>query len=121
MQTPKRGDIWIVQLDPTMGSEIKKTRPAVVVSNNTNNEYSDTATVVPITSSTGTIYPFEISILSGEGGLKYDSNAKANQIRTVDKHRLTELIGFLSDKKVVELERAIAVHLDLGSHGLSKS
>lgn len=113
MKTPKRSEIWIVQLDPTIGSEISKMRPAIIISNNINNEYSDTITVIPITSSSQTIYPFEIFLKAGDGGLKYDSKAKANQIRTIDKRRLVEMIGSLSMDKISELESAIAIHLDL--------
>jgi len=113
MEIPKRGEIWVVQLDPAIGSEIKKTRPAIIMSNNINNEHSDTVTVIPITSSTQTIYPFEIVLHAGEGGLKYESKAKANQIRTIDKRRLVEVMGAISAEKISALEHALALHLDL--------
>jgi mRNA interferase MazF len=113
MKIPKRGEIWIVNLDPTTGSEIKKTRPAVIVSNDVNNKHSDTVTVIPVTSSTPKIYPFEVALPAGEAGLKHDSKAKANQIRTIDKRRLVHLIGSISESKISELEHAIAVHLDM--------
>jgi mRNA interferase MazF len=111
MKIPKRGEIWIVNLDPTIGSEIRKTRPAIILSNNINNEYANTVTVIPVTSATKKIYPFETFIPAGEVGLKKDSKAKANQIRTVDKLRLVQSIGSLSDDKVTEIVRAVGIHL----------
>ena len=114
MKTPKRGEIWIVNLDPTVGSEISKKRPAVIISNDINNVNADTVTVIPVTSSTQKIYPFEIALPAGVGGLKHDSKAKANQIRTIDKRRLTQSIGTLAAKDMAELERAISIHLDMG-------
>lgn len=113
MKFPKRGDIWLVNLDPAIGSEIKKTHPAVILSNDINNEYADTVTVIPVTSASEKIYPFETLLLVGEGGLKQNSKAKANQIRTVDKKRLVRLIGSLPESKISELEYAVAVHLDM--------
>jgi mRNA interferase MazF len=63
MKTPKRGEIWVVNLDPTVGSEISKKRPAVIISNDINNVNADTVTVIPVTSSTQKIYPcFEQSV-----------------------------------------------------------
>jgi len=117
MRTPKRGDIWIVNLDPAIGSEIKKTRPSVIISNDVNNEHANTVTVIPVTSVTEKIYPFEIRIPAGESGLKQDSKAKANQIRTIDKQRLIRSIGFLSPQSISKLEKAIAVHLDMPVEG----
>jgi mRNA interferase MazF len=117
MKIPKRGDIWVVNLDPAVGSEIKKTRPAVIISNDINNKHANTVTVVPVTSVTDKIYPFEILIPAGESGLKQDSKAKANQIRTIDKQRLIRSVGFLSPVKISELENAIAVHLDMPGAG----
>ena len=58
MDFPKRGEIWVVSLEPVIGHEIGKTRPALVISNNRNNQFADTITVLPITSKTEKIYPF---------------------------------------------------------------
>lgn len=108
----KRGAVYLVRLDPVLGSEIGKMRPAVVVSNDINNSYADTVTVVPITSSfTEKLYPFEIAIAAGEGGLPKDSRAKANQIRTVDKKRLHKYAGVIPGERMQELEAAILLHL----------
>ena len=84
----KKGDIIWADLNPTIGGEINKIRPVIIVSNNINNQYSDTVTILPITSSVNKIYPFEVLLKAEEGNLKNDSKIKANQIRTIDKKRL---------------------------------
>lgn len=109
----KRGGIYLVRLDPVLGSEIGKTRPAVVVSNELNNRHADTVTLVPITSSVDKVYPFEVLISAGEGGLSKESKAKANQIRTVDKKRLHKYSGELTARKIAEIETAILLHLGI--------
>lgn len=108
----KRGDIYWVRLDPVEGSEIGKIRPTVVISNDINNELADTVTIVPITSSVGKVYPFEVLIYKGTANLAEDSKAKANQIRTVDKRRLKNLIGTVPAKILGEIEGAVKIHLD---------
>jgi len=112
MELIKRGDIYWVNLDPIEGSEIGKTRPAVVISNNINNELADTVTILPVTSSAGKIYPFEVFIPRGMTNMPGDSKSKANQIRTVDKKRIKSLIGTLPDTILKEIERAVKIHLD---------
>ncbi len=108
----KRGDIYWVKLDPVEGSEIGKIRPAVVISNDINNELADTVTIVPITSSVGKVYPFEVLIRKGTANLAEDSKAKANQIRTVDKRRLKNLIGTLPPAILEQIWNAVKIHLD---------
>ncbi len=110
-----RGQIYWVQLDPTIGSEIKKTRPALVISNNANNHASSTVTVLPITSQTTTIYPFEVLLPAGTGGIKNTSKAKANQIRTVDKRRLSALpLGTVLEPEILQnVNNALKIHLDI--------
>ena len=105
----KRGDIYWVKLDPIEGVEIGKTRPAAVISNNINNELADTITVLPITSSVGKVYPFEVFIPKGIAKLPEDSKVKANQIRTVDKKRIKDLIGILPDTILSEIEKAVMI------------
>ena len=109
----KRGEIYWVQLDPVVGSEIGKVRPALVVSNDHNNELAGTVTLVPISSSTGKIYPFEVFLKKGAAGLAGDSKAKANQVRTVDKTRLRNLIGAVPGGVMELVERALKLHLDM--------
>lgn len=108
----KRGDIYWVKLDPTEGSEIGKTRPAVVISNDINNELADTVTILPITSKVEKVYPFEVFIPKGTTNLADASKAKANQIRTVDKKRVKSLIGKIPLTILKEIEKAVKVHLD---------
>ena len=109
----KRGTIYWVDFNPVKGSEIGKIRPAVVVSNNINNQYNATVTVVPVSSTVSKIYPVEVFLSKGEANLQNDSKAKADQIRTVDKRRLGNEIGKLSSSKIEELESAILIHLNI--------
>jgi mRNA interferase MazF len=88
----KRLDVWLVNLDPTIGSEIKKTRPAVIVSPDELNEHLNTVTVVPLT--TGRAYPFRIATkVKGKDGV-----AAVDQVRTVDKRRLVRRIASIRGK-----------------------
>ncbi len=109
----KRGEIYWVNLDPSIGFEIKKTRPALVVSNDLNNVHAQTVTVLPLTTSTERVYPFETLLASGAFGNKESCKAKADQIRTVDKRRLGKLIGALSRELMLQVEEAVRLHLDL--------
>ncbi|NIP39263.1 MAG: type II toxin-antitoxin system PemK/MazF family toxin [Candidatus Dadabacteria bacterium] len=108
-----RGDVWLDSLDPIIGSEIGKTRPAIVISNDINNKYSKTVTLISITSSTSKIYPFEVLLPKGSGKLAKDSKAKCNQVRTVDKRRLVKKTGNLPKSLIKELENAIIIHLGI--------
>lgn len=110
----KRGEIYWAELSPTLGSEISKLLPVLIVSNNINNEFAATVTILPITSKTERIYPFEVVLHSGEGNIQSDSKIKANQIRTIDKIRLGEFIGNISESKMKVVEQAIIVHLSIG-------
>jgi len=110
---PKRGEVFLVCLDPTVGSEINKTRPALVISNDINNQFSDTVTVIPITSTVEKVYPFEIFLSSGEAGLSKNSKAKCNQIRTIDKMRLIKSLGQVNPQKFKEIEEALLIHLGM--------
>lgn len=110
---PKRGQIWQVSLEPVEGHEIGKTRPALVISNDKNNEYSSTVTLIPITASIGKIYPFEVFISRQDSGLQLDSKIKCNQIRTVDKLRLLKYAGGLSVEILKKVEEALLIHLGI--------
>ena len=110
---PERGEIYLVCLDPTIGSEINKTRPALVISNNINNKVADTVTVIPITSNVEKVFPFEVFFPSKETGLSKNSKAKCNQVRTIDKRRLIKLLGKIPDEKVKEVEAALCIHLGM--------
>lgn len=108
-----KGEIYQADLNPTVGNEISKTRPVLIVSNDINNQYAATVTVIPITSTTEKIYPFEVLLPKGEASLMNDSKAKANQIRTIDKLRLKRQFGKISEEKLTEIERAILIHLEI--------
>ena len=110
----RRGGLYVAALDPVVGREISKTRPVVVVSNDKNNQFSGTVTVLPITSKKlQRIYPFEVFLPKGIGNLPKDSKAKADQIRTLDKARLVKEIGKLDQKEIDEIDKAMKVHLGL--------
>jgi mRNA interferase MazF len=112
--TIKRGEVYLANLDPVVGREIAKTRPVVVVSNDVNNEFAGTITILPITSgSLEKIYPFEVSLPQGTANLPKDSKAKANLIRTLDRTRIVKLIGELPKDILVRIDKAIMLHLDL--------
>lgn len=84
----KRGDIYWANLDPTIGGEISKKRPVLIIKKNKNNQFATTVTILPITSNVEKIHPFEVFVKAKEGNLRKDSKVKANEIRTIDKKRL---------------------------------
>ena len=85
----RRGDIYFAQLDPTLGADIQKTRPVVIVSNDSANRASSLVTIVPLSSNTSRVFPFEVLLTSEATGLNKDSKAMAQQLRTLDKARLS--------------------------------
>jgi mRNA interferase MazF len=104
-----RGEIWWVEFEPAIGSEIKKTRPAVIVSNNAANRNLTRVIVIPLTSSIGNIYPGEAIIkINGK-----ESKAMADQIMAADKTRLKNYLGKLLKKDMLLLEDAIKIQLAL--------
>jgi mRNA interferase MazF len=111
---PRYGDIYDVNLDPVVGSEIGKRRPALIVSNDINNEHSETVTVLPVTGQPAKKeYPFEVLVPKGVAGLTVASRIKANQIRTVDKRRLINFRGALPSQYLPRVEKALKTHLGL--------
>ena len=105
----KRGEVWWVEFDPSVGSEIKKTRPAVIVSNDAANRNLARVVVVPLTSNTGRLYPGEAVVTVGG----QSSKAMADQIMAADKSRLKTQLGTLSKIDMLAVEDAIKVHLAL--------
>jgi len=98
----KRFEVWLVNLDPTVGSEIKKTRPAVIVSPDDLNTHLQTVVVVPLT--TGRSYPFRVATrVQGKPGV-----AAVDQLRTVDKRRLVKRISTLRAKTAERILSALA-------------
>ncbi len=111
---PRYGDIYEVNLDPVVGAETGQRRPALVVSNDVNNEFSQTVTVLPVTSQPARkIYPFEVLVPKGIAGLTADSRVKANQVRTVDKRRLVSFKGSLPSQYLPQVEKALRIHLNM--------
>jgi mRNA interferase MazF len=109
MQTLKRGDVWWVSFETSVGGEIRKTRPAVIVSNNAANAVLNRVVIVPLTSRTAKVYPSEVLVqLDGKR-----AKAMANQITTAAVERVQSRIGALSPADVRGVEDAILQHLGI--------
>ena len=113
MASIRRGEIFLVNFDPTVGAEAKKTRPALVVSNNVNNAHSPIISISPITSNVKRVYSFEVKILSGTGGLQTISKVMVNQTRAVDKIRLVKKLGHLPEEIMAKKNQALKLHYEL--------
>ncbi len=114
----RRGDIITVNLDPAVGSEARKIRPAVVVSNDVADATAarlgrGVITVVPVTSNIARIYPFQVLLLASQTGLAQDSKAQAEQVRSVAVERIGARMGRLPAAVMRELDDALRVHLSL--------
>lgn len=110
---PRRGEIWLVNLNPTIGSEIRKTRPALIISNDINNEYAGTITVLPISDRGNKVYPFEVAVSSESAALTKPSKIKCQQIRTIDKSRLAKFLGDIDKDLFPQIEEALKIHLGM--------
>ncbi|MFC1534094.1 type II toxin-antitoxin system PemK/MazF family toxin [Thermodesulfobacteriota bacterium] len=105
----KRGEVWWVNFYPSIGGEIRKKRPAVIVSNNAANQFLNRVQVIPLTSTVDKLYPSETYILFRGKRAK----AMADQLTTVSKKRLIDQAGTISETELEGIKRAIATHLDL--------
>jgi mRNA interferase MazF len=111
---PRRGEVYLVSLDPTVGAEIRKTRPAVVVQNDPANRRSPITIVAAVTAQfEEPLYPTEVLVRAPQGGLTTDSVVLLNQIRSVDKRRLVRRLGVLKAETMKEIDRALLVSLGL--------
>lgn len=114
----RRGDIRLVDLDPVRGSEASKRRPAVVVSNDQANAVAErlgrgVVTVVPLTSNTARVFPFQVLLTAADTGLHVDSKAQAEQVRSLAVERIGPVIASLPPPLMSELDDALRLHLQL--------
>ena len=111
---PRRGDIYLVNFDPTVGAEIQKTRPALVVQNDVGNQYSPITIVAAITSKFELPpYPTEVVLEIKDSGLSQPSAVVLNQIRSVDRRRLIRRVGRAGPEAMERVDRAIQISLGL--------
>ena len=104
---PRRGEVHLVNFEPTRGAEIKKTRPALIVQNDIANRHSPITIVAAITSQFEVpLYPTEVLVNAKEGGLSQDSVVLLNQIRSIDKERLIRRLGRLPTETMAEVDHA---------------
>ena len=114
----RRGDVFLVDFEPSQGSEANKTRPAVIVSNDAANRSAQRAqhavvTVVPVTSNVSHVFPFQTHIPAGEAGLRRASKAQAEQVRAIAVTRVGRQLGSLSIESMQALDSALRIHLGL--------
>lgn len=114
----RRGEIRWVDLDPVRGSEADQRRPAVIVSNDAANATAarlgrGVVTVVPVTTATARIYPFQVRLAAATTGLSRDSKAQAEQVRSVSVERIGGLAGRLDLDEIRALDEALRIHLSL--------
>jgi mRNA interferase MazF len=114
----RRGEVRLVDLDPVQGSEANKRRPAIVVSNDSANAAAarlgrGVVTVVPVTSSVARVPPFQVRLPAALAGLRVDSKAQAEQVRSVSVGRLGPVLGRLPAPALAAVDTALRLHLDL--------
>jgi mRNA interferase MazF len=114
----RRGEIYLVNLEPVRGSEADKRRPAVIVTNDGANISAErtergAVTVVPLTSNASRVYPFQVFLAASDSGLDRDSKAQAEQVRSISVERIGERIGVVPPALLTALDEALRLHLAL--------
>jgi mRNA interferase MazF len=111
---PRRGEVYLVNFDPVIGAEIRKTRPALILQNDIANRHSPLTIVAAITSQfEEPLYPTEVLLTAGEGGTTKDSVILLNQIRSVDKRRLVRRLGTIRSESMRRADRSLLISLGL--------
>lgn len=118
---PRRGEVYLVSFDPTVGAEIKKTRPALIVQNDVANRWSPITIVAAISSRSdgpktpteGPDYPTDVRVNPPEGSLNVPSVVLLNQLRSIDRRRLVRRLGRLRSRTMEAVDRAIQISLGL--------
>ena len=114
----RRGDVYLVDLEPVRGNESNKVRPAVLVSNDAANRAAErlghgVVTIVPVTSNVERVMPFQVRLPAGAGGLAAASKAQAEQVRSVASERLRRRLGALEPDVLRRVDDALRLHLSL--------
>ena|SRR5438093_2463748 len=110
----RRGGVYLVNFDPTVGVEIQKTRPALIIQNDIGNRYSQLTIVAAITSQyEEPLARYKVLIKASEGGMKVNSVVLLNQIRSIDKRRLIKRLGTLSAETMRRVDQAVMISLGL--------
>ncbi len=115
MTSPQRGEVWLVSFDPTLGAEIRKTRPALILQNDIANRASPITIVAAVTSrfDDARLYPTEVRLAPPEGGLTTDSVVLLNQLRSVDRRHLVKRLRGVGPDTLKSVDRALQISLGL--------
>jgi mRNA interferase MazF len=113
---PRRGEIYIADLNPVVGSEQGGQRPVLIIQNDDGNEFSPITIVAAITSAPAKrAYPIDVVIAESDGGLRARSRVLLNQIKSIDKRRLGRYIGSLTPDQMTQVDDALMLSLGLRS------